>query len=224
MTLRSAKICALVTSVALLATAQPPPNSQSRSREQRLEDQGRTAWENGRRLEAQKRFAEALASYRLAASFFEQTLGAADADRIPIEDRPPRIYLLSAKCAIDITRMTIRSGGSATAAQVYLESAEKTLRELEHAHGRKANRKQELWLSWAWAMYHLYGDVHLLQNKLTQARHDYMVASGLNPNFAPSRAIAEYIAEAQRAARKPLPNIAEVSIPPDPRVAEATPV
>jgi len=49
----------------------------------------------------------------------------------------------------------------------------------------------------------MQGSVHFLQKDFKRARHDFLIASRLNPNFVPARALAGYLDQALRAGSKP---------------------
>jgi chemotaxis protein histidine kinase CheA len=207
-----APVISVITSASLIvscgqprysAAPSPParsvPHPRSLSVEQEFDDRGRAAWQAGLSSERRQQFTAALAQYAEAVSLFDRALRAADADGIPLVNRPPSIYLNTAKCRIDIARVLIRTGAAEYQVTQHLRTAELVLHKLEEVHAKKADLQGDFWQTWAWRIYYLFGDVHLLQHRLSEARRDYLVASHLNPHFTPPAAIASIIDEAQHA-------------------------
>jgi hypothetical protein len=170
----------------------PPQRPLVGQQEQAFQSQASDAWRSARALDLQNRPLDALEEYRSAAAFLERARQQADYDQIPMESRPAGFYLGVAECHINIVRILVVSGRKAEVI-ADLGTAERSLLLLQNKYRRSVNPKA---LPWAWRMFYVLGDLHLLQGNTFAARDDYARSAELNPQFAPASALVEYLPHA----------------------------
>lgn len=174
-----------------------PQSTKSSNKEQILENQGRVAWQRASSMEQQHRYSEALGEYLAAAGFFDRASAAADSDQIPLANRPPSVYLNSARSRIDVSRLLSKTHANFGIISDNLLAGERALHQLEELHSIRAGAQGQFWQPWAWRIYYLFGDLWFLQGRLDDARHAYLIASVLNPNAPQPKVMMEVIKRAE---------------------------